>query len=163
SRSNATVRWTATGLPAGLSVSPVAHSTNAQVSGNLPATVKSYAVTVTATDTSTGKAATTRFSIVAAGSLTPSAPITTTTLTDIDQSGAGSECLDGGGETAGTAVTVQLCNDNPPQSWAYVPEGAPGAPAEITINGLCLGLTAGAPVLAACDQSDTTQSWRVLY
>jgi hypothetical protein len=164
SRRGAALKWAASGLPTGLSVAPVAHSANARVTGNLPAAVSSYAVTVTGTDTKTHKSASTRFTIVAAGSLTPSAPVSTQIVTDIDPTnGGGTECLDGGAETAGTAVTVQLCAETLQQNdWAYVPEGAPGGPAKITLNGLCLGLTDGAPTLQSCDQSDAMQGWRLL-
>ncbi|HUB40516.1 MAG TPA: ricin-type beta-trefoil lectin domain protein [Streptosporangiaceae bacterium] len=164
SRRGAALQWAASGLPAGLSIASVPHSTNATLTGSLPAAVSSYAVTVTATDTKTHKSASTRFAIVAAGSLTPSAPVDTQIVTDIDPTnGGGSECLDGGAETAGTAVTVQLCAETLQQNdWEYVPEGAPGGPAEITLNGLCLGLTSGAPTLQSCDQSDATQGWRLL-
>ncbi|HEX3488686.1 MAG TPA: ricin-type beta-trefoil lectin domain protein [Streptosporangiaceae bacterium] len=163
SRAGATLNWSASGLPAGLSISPVAHSTSARVGGVLPAAIHSYAVAVTATDPSTKKAATTHFSIVAAGSLIPAAPVTTNIVTDFSPpDGAGTECLDGGAETAGTAVTIQLCEESAQENWAYLPSGPPGGPAEITIGGLCLGLTAGAPTLATCDQSVATQGWRLL-
>ena len=164
SRRGATLKWAASGLPAGLSVTPVARSTNAKVTGNLAAVVSSYPVTVTGTDPKTHKSASTHFTIVAAGSLTPSAPVSTQIVTDIDPvNGGGSECLDGGAQTAGTAVTVQLCAETLQQNdWQYVPEGAPGRQAEITLNGLCLGLTNGAATLQSCDQSDATQGWRLL-
>jgi hypothetical protein len=162
SRAGASLTWTASGLPTGVSVSPVAHSSSAQISGSLPAAVRSYAVTVTATDPSTHKTASTWFSIVAAGSLTPSAPVTGNIVTDFSPpDGTGTECLDGGAQTAGTEVTLQLCDEGLAQDWTYLPGGAPGRPAEITTNGLCLGLTAGTPALATCDQSDARQGWQV--
>ena len=162
SRAGASLTWTASGLPTGVSVSPVAHSSSAQISGSLPAAVRSYAVTVTATDPSTHKTASTWFSIVAAGSLTPSAPVTGNIVTDFSPpDGTGTECLDGGAQTAGTDVTLQLCDEGLAQDWTYLPGGAPGTPAEITSNGLCLGPTAGTPALATCDQSDATQGWQV--
>jgi hypothetical protein len=163
SRAGASLRWAASGLPAGVSISPAAGSASAQVSGDLPPAARSYAVTVTATDPATQQAATTHFAIVAAGSLTPSAPVTSTIVTDFSPpDGAGTECLDGGAETAGTDATLQLCSESLQQAWTYLPEGAPGAPAEITISGLCLGLTAGQPALAACDQADATQGWHFI-
>ena len=63
----APLAYTATGLPAGLSITSVPNTTSARITGTLPATVTSYAVTVTAKDAATGQSATTHFSIVAAG------------------------------------------------------------------------------------------------
>ncbi len=163
-RSGAALRYTATGLPAGLSIARIAHSTDAVILGNLPATPASYTVTVTGTDTKTHKAGTTRFLIVGAGSLTPAAPPTTTIVTDIDESsGTGSECLDGGTQTVGAAVTVQLCEDYLAENWTYLPDGGPGDPAELTTDGLCLGLAGTAPVLVTCDQSSASDGWYLIY
>ena len=164
SRSGGDLKYTASGLPAGLSIAPVAHSTNAVVLGNLPSTPGSYTVTVTGTDTKTHKAGTTRFLIVAAGSLTPASPPTTVIMTDTDQpNGTASECLDGGSQTAGAAVTVELCSETLQQNWTIVPVGSPGGPAEFVTDGLCLGLSDDALVLGTCDQAAASDSWYWLY
>jgi hypothetical protein len=161
----AALRYTARGLPAGLSITPVPRSTSAQITGKLPAAAGTYAVTVTARDTKTGRAGTTRFSIVGAGSLTPASPIRSAIATDTTISLAPAEglCLDSGAGTAGTPVTIQTCTGTAAQLWTYLPEGAPGAAYQLTINGWCLGLAAGSVQLAACDQSEATQSWRLLF
>lgn len=159
------LRYTARGLPAGLSIRSVPHSTSAEISGRLPAAVGSHAVTVTARDTKTGQTGTTRFSIVAAGSLTPAAPITSAIATDTNISLAPPEglCLDSGAGTAGTQATIQACTGTAQQLWTYLPEGAPGAPYQLTINGLCLSLAAGSVQLGGCDRGVTTQGWRLLF
>jgi hypothetical protein len=164
SRAGSVLRYTAAGLPAGLSIAARAHSTDAVILGNLPATPHSYTVTVTGTDTRTGRAGTTRFLVVATGSLTPSAPPTTTIMTDIDAvNRTGSECLDGGNQTVGAAVTVELCENYLGENWTYLPEGNPGGPAEITSSGVCLGLVGAAPVLVRCDQSNQSDGWYLSY
>jgi hypothetical protein len=157
----ATLSYSASGLPTGLSVKPVAKSLNALISGKLPAAVGSYQVTVTATDPKSGKSGSIRFTIVAAGSLTPATPLTArVTNGDTEMGGSGTDpCLDGGVGTAGTIVTVKACDNAPAQAWAYLPLGAPGAAAEFTLGGLCLGPVSGALTLEACDRSDATQDW----
>jgi hypothetical protein len=58
--------WTATGLPAGLSLRPVAGATSATLSGKLGASIATgtiYHVVVTATDSKTHASATTRFTV----------------------------------------------------------------------------------------------------
>ncbi len=66
SRKGARLSYTATGLPAGLSIAPLAASAGAQITGTLPSTLKSYSVAVTGTDAKTGQSSTTHFSIVSA-------------------------------------------------------------------------------------------------
>ena len=165
SRARATLRYTATGLPRGLRITLVPRSINAQITGILPTTDGSYTVTVTATDTKTHRRASTRFAIVGAGSLTPTTPVTTAIDTDSSFATppAFGQCLDSGAGTADTTVTIQSCTGTAEQLWTYLPEGAPGAPDEITINGLCLGLAAGTVDLATCSRAIATQSWRQLY
>jgi hypothetical protein len=161
----AALAYTAVGLPAGLSIKSVPHSTNANITGTLSAKVGSFAVTVTARDKTTGKTGSTHFTIVAAGSLTPSAPITAAIATDTSTSlgPAEGQCLDSGAGTAGTTVGIETCTGTAEQLWTYLPEGAPGAPDELISNGLCLSLVAASVQLASCDRSDATQSWRLLF
>jgi hypothetical protein len=161
-RQGAVLRYKAVGLPRGLSVAALAHSTTALIRGHLPAIARGYTVTITGTDTRTHKAGTTRFLIVATGSMTPATPPTSTIVTDIKDR-AGSECLDGGTQTAGSAVTVQLCEGYLAEIWTYLPEGGPGDPAELTTNGLCLGLAGTAPVLVTCNQSSASDGWYRRY
>jgi hypothetical protein len=165
SRPGGTLRYSAKGLPAGLKISAVPKSASARISGILPTAEASYTVTVTAKDAKTGKVATTRFAIVAAGSLTPATPVTGAIDTDssFQTPPAFGQCLDSGAGTAGTTVTIQSCTGTAEQLWSYVPQGKPGGPAEIKINGLCLGLAAGTVDLATCDTATSSQNWRQLY
>jgi Ricin-type beta-trefoil lectin domain len=163
SRAGATtsLAYTASGLPVGLSIKPVAKTTDAEITGKLPPSARSYAVTVIARDAKTGKTGTTRFSIVAAGSLTPAKPVTaiiSTSLVVTQVTG----CLDSGADTAGTKVILQDCTGVAEQLWTYLPEGAPGAPDELTAGGLCLGLVSGGLQLQTCNHANATQSWRQL-
>ncbi len=161
-RAGASLSYAATGLPAGLTIEPVPHSTNAEISGALPTSDVSYTVTVTAKDAKTGATASTKFAIVAAGSLTPTSPVTTSIGVDAEFVTEPNNCLDSGAGTAGTTVTIQACTGTAEQLWTYLPEGTPGAGYELTINGLCLGLANGTVDLAACDRAVATQTWRLL-
>ncbi len=68
-----TLAYTAAGLPAGLTISSVATTTNGVIAGIVPATPGSYQVTVTGRDRFTGKTGTTRFTLtVTASSASPS-------------------------------------------------------------------------------------------
>jgi hypothetical protein len=157
--------YSATGLPAGLKVTSVSRSTDAEITGTLPPSSGTYAVRLTGKDTKTGDTATTWFSIVAAASLTPSAPITTSIATDTSTSLAPATtlCLDGGAATEGSQVTLQSCNGEAEQLWTYQSLGAPGASYHLTNKGWCLSPAASGVELAACDTTTTTLDWRLLY
>jgi hypothetical protein len=71
-------------------------------------------------------------------------------------------CLDSGADTAGTKVILQDCTGAAEQLWTYLPEGAPGAPDELTAGGLCLGLVSGGLQLQTCNHAYAMQSWRQL-
>lgn len=154
--------YTAAGLPAGLSIKAAGKS--AVVSGTLPAATASYPVTVTAKDTATGRTGTTRFSIVAAGPLTPAKTVAVMISggpTFYYGQSPGRICLDSGAGTAGTTVTLTTCFGDAEQLFAYTPEGAPGAPANLVINGLCVTPVSGAISLATCTAGSAAQSWRL--
>jgi Ricin-type beta-trefoil lectin domain len=159
------LKYTATGLPPGLSIRPLRSSMNAEITGKLPAAARTYTLTVTATDTRHRKRGSARFWLVAATSLTPASPTTTSIGTEpsLPTDQALLECLDAGAGTAGTDVTVQKCGGTAEQMWTYLPEGAPGAPDQITHDGLCLGLGGGTVQLATCNRGIATQGWRRLY
>lgn len=165
SRSGATLQYTASGLPTGLAVTVVPNSLRATITGTLPAAVHTYSVTVTATDTVTHRSGSTRFSLVATGSLATSAPMTTAIRTNIDpKTDTGTECLDAGAETAGTTVTAQLCAIATQQlDWSYVPNAAPGAGGTIEISNLCLALSGSTVALASCEPGSTAQAWFPAY
>jgi len=160
-RKAATLSYSAMGMPAGLSIASLPHSADAEITGTLPATIRSYPVAVTGTDVKTGRSGTTHFTIVAAASLAPAAPIrqyiTTSTFDDLGPPEG--ECVDAGAGTAGTVVGVQTCTGVAEQIWTHLPEGSPGAPARLVSNTLCLGLASGSLELQACHRSSATQSW----
>jgi hypothetical protein len=164
-RAAATLSYSATGLPTGLSIASLPHSAGAEITGTLPDTIRTYRVAVTGTDLQTGRSGTTHFMIVAAASLTPAAPIRQyiTTFTTDDLGPPEGQCLDAGAGTAGTVVGVQTCTGVAEQIWTHLPEGAPGAPSELTSNGLCLGLAGGSLELQTCDRRTATQSWLLLF
>ena len=147
------LRFTAAGLPPGLSIHAVPDSANARITGTLPGTPGTFTVTVTAADgPATG---TTRFRIVALPSLATSG-----TAGPVKRPG-GTLCLDGNGGGPGTAVTVRACHPGASQRWVYRSDGGPDGAGSLTIGGLCLSLPArlGPGVLVACDGS-RGQQWR---
>lgn len=134
------------------------------LAGTLPAATASYPVTVTAKDTATGRTGTTRFSIVAAGPLTQAKTVAVMISggpTFYYGQSPGRICLDSGAGTAGTTVTLTTCFGDAEQLFAYTPEGAPGAPANLVINGLCVTPVSGAISLATCTAGSAAQSWRL--
>ncbi len=72
-------------------------------------------------------------------------------------------CLDAEAATAGTLVDVQNCTGTVEQLWTHLPEGAPGAPAKLFNNGLCLGLDNDSLELQTCDLGNADQSWVLLF
>jgi hypothetical protein len=154
--------YKAAGLPAGLSVK--ASGKSAVITGTLPAAAGSHAVTLTARDTRTGKTGSTRFTIVAAGSLTPATPVTgliSLGPTSFAGQQAGRYCMDSGAGTAGTVVTVATCTGTAGQLFSYQPEGAPGAADNLVIDGLCVAPASGGVKLAACVRGSAVQGWRL--
>jgi hypothetical protein len=150
----AALHYGATGLPPGLSIHTVPHSTNATITGTLPSTPGTFTVSVTARDGSaTG---TTRFRIVTLPSLAAAAS-TPGPVSPLDNH---SLCLDDSGGGTGATVKIQACTSSGGQQWLYQSDRPNGAGALI-IDGLCLGLSgrAGNGVLAACDGSKG-QQWR---
>jgi hypothetical protein len=152
------LRWSATGLPAGLSIRALRDSTNGEISGTLPATAKAYNVTVTAKDGSvTGI---THFSIVTVPSLSaPNPPSGPVVLAAPDL------CLDGGTDASGQAVRVQNCDNPTSQDWAFVSASQPDGVDTFKIAGECLTIANTAPpqkaTLAACN-GGLQQQWEYL-
>lgn len=154
-RGAATLSYSATGLPAGTSITSAPGSTDGLITGTLPGSAGSYHVTVTARDTTTGVSGVTHFAIVGAGSLTPSAPITSM----ISLFTFEGQCLDGGNGTVGTVVELQSCSGVQEQLWSYVPDGAPGDPGTLNVEGNCLALVGNSPQLAACTPGASDEAW----
>ncbi|HEX9034777.1 MAG TPA: ricin-type beta-trefoil lectin domain protein, partial [Streptosporangiaceae bacterium] len=148
-RSVTSLRYQAAGLPSGLSVHSVAHSTNGLISGTLPGAPGTFRVTLTATDGSvTGS---TRFTIVIASSLTGAS-----TAAEV-HAGSGSWCLDDSGGSKGALVTIRTCTGVSSQLWKYLAAGGPGDAGTLRIAGLCLGLSGSDGALAGCNGSPGQQ------
>jgi len=64
-------------------------------------------------------------------------------------------CLNSEAGTAGSAVLSTACGASSTQDWAFQAGAGPGSAGEILGNGLCLGLSSGRGVLAACGPSST--------
>jgi Ricin-type beta-trefoil lectin domain/Putative Ig domain len=155
----ASLAYQAAGLPAGLSIASAPHSTDGVITGTLPASARTFAVTVTARDRRTRQAGSTRFSIVAVASMTPLAPVTAQV-----RLAAGAGCLDGTTGNSGDSVVVdQGCPGHAAfLAWDYIPDGAPGGPGELALAGggnLCLGLAGSRARLAACAPGAADQTW----
>jgi Ricin-type beta-trefoil lectin domain len=156
-RRAASLAYSATGLPAGLSVRSARHSTDGMITGTLPGSAHAFAVTVTAKDRRTRQSGSTRFTIVAVASMRPSAPANSQLKLAF-----GADCLDGNGGASGDSVVVdQSCQEQFLQ-WAYIPGGAPGGPGELSLvgsGGLCLALAGSLGQLAACAPGAANQTW----
>jgi Ricin-type beta-trefoil lectin domain/Subtilase family/Putative Ig domain len=159
--------YSATGLPAGLSIARAPRSTGAVITGILPSAPGRFAVTVRGRDRVTGQAGSTRFTLVAAGSLTDAFP--GSGQVELDRGGPlNGKCLTdkGDGITAGTPVVITSCGSDPAaQAWSYVPDGRPGGSGILAINNMCLSLSgarsgSGAR-LESCD-GQAGQAWEYL-
>jgi hypothetical protein len=155
-RSWRSVRFTARGLPPGLSVRRAPGSADGVITGTMPAAAGTFAATVTATDNITGQTGSARFTIVGVRSLTAAQRSFGTVVVRRDGT-----CL-AGGSKAGARVLTRACVKSAAQRWAYVPDGRPGGPGKLTGNGLCLGLAAARGVLASCRPGAAAQAWRYL-
>jgi len=128
-----TLTYSATGLPAGLTIDPV----TGHITGMLGTATGTSAVTVTAAD-STGAKGTVTFSLVVMGPLTTSYfPVSGPV-----HLGLPGMCMD---DTAartrnGNPVQIWKCNGNPQQNWTFQPDGNPGGAGTLTIYGKCLDL-----------------------
>jgi hypothetical protein len=143
-RRGATLRFSASNLPHGLSIRAIARSTDGRITGFLP--TGTFNVTVTARDGRT--TGVTHFTIVGTPSLTASAPRAGALKLE-----SGVFCLDDNGGTDGSSALIRPCDQGSGQQWAYVSDGRPDGIGALKINGLCLNLTASGGVLAACSGS----------
>jgi Ricin-type beta-trefoil lectin domain len=182
------LKWSATGLPSGLTISAVANSTNGKITGTLPGSATTFHVTVTAKDGSvTG---TTHFNIVTVPTLTLASspgPVALTadnlclaasgttvqvqncsgqnfTITsgpapdDVQTISTGSQCLTVA-SSGSHNVSLSPCNGGLAQAWQYSGFGLLFSPA----TGGCLAAangSAGAQVQAKnCNFGSTEQQW----
>jgi hypothetical protein len=110
------LKWSATGLPRGLSIHAVSHSTNGKITGRLPATPGTFEVKVTGKD---GRVTgTTHFAIVSLPPLTVPVASTGPIVAGMNL------CLD---NTSGTTVKVEPCVSRPgvpaSQRWTQAGSG----------------------------------------
>jgi Ricin-type beta-trefoil lectin domain/Putative Ig domain len=149
------LKFSATGLPAGVTVTSAAGSTDGVIAGTMPSAPGTYQVTVTATDPATHKAGTTRFALVVTAPMTSS-------LSGEMRIGPLNLCMNASGSTAGTAVNLAGCDVTSENDYVgYLPGGAPGGSATLQINNLCVtgtGTNAGSLVnLQSCTGGAASQ------
>jgi len=132
--------FTATGLPAGLSI-----SSGGQITG-WPSTAGTYSVKVTAKD-GLGAAATASFT------WTVKADGDTGTTGAIRQTGGSNKCLDDPSSrtTSGTAIDLASCTGKSNQSWTLVEDRS------IRVLGHCLAASGTHALLYSCDGSVADQ------
>ena len=138
----------ATGLPPGLAIGAVAGASACRITGTLPGTPGTSPVTVTATDTHTGKFGKVSFAIVAVGSMSG-------TSTAAHMRGFFSKfCLD-----SSSSVVANTCSNSASQNWSFIASSAPGGSGNIEQGGKCLGLSSGGlGVLESCS-TDASTGW----
>ena len=155
-RQASSLRWSANGLPAGLSIHAVAHSTNGKITGRLPTGAHAYHVTITGKDDRT--TGTTHFNIVIAPNLAgpnpPSGPVAL-----FADSGL---CLDDGTGAASQPVTIQNCGNPTSQDWVYTADGAPDDNGTVRIAGKCLSIGSGTEAVLATCNGATKELWGYL-
>jgi Putative Ig domain/Ricin-type beta-trefoil lectin domain len=155
-RRAASLTYSQAGLPAGLTIKSAPHSTDGMITGTLPSAAHTSAVTITAKDSATRQSGSVRFTIVAVASMTPSAPATSQVVLQ-----SGGDCLAApGGASGDSVVAAPGCPGGAPFShWAYIPDGAPDGPGELSLvgsAGLCLGSDG---LLATCAPGAADQTW----
>jgi GH25 family lysozyme M1 (1,4-beta-N-acetylmuramidase) len=135
--------FSATGLPAGLSISPTG-----LISG-WASTAGTYSVKVTATD---GLGATS----IASFTWTVRGDAGTGTTGAVHQQGGSNKCLDDPSSktTGGTAIDLSTCTGKSNQSWTFVMDGS------VRVLGHCLAASGTHVLLYSCDDSIADQ-WQV--
>jgi Ricin-type beta-trefoil lectin domain/Putative Ig domain len=133
SGSGQTLAYSATGLPAGVTI----NGATGVISGTDTGATGTASVTVTATDgTSASGSVTFNLATVAsmAASYHPAAGPARLAL--------GGKCLDDTGNSAanGTKIQIYTCNGDAAQNWEFAPDGFPGAPGVVLIHGKCLDI-----------------------
>ncbi len=159
SASGQTLTYSASGLPAGLSIS----STTGAISGTLSATPAIGKVKVTVKD-GTGANATVSFSLVSLKAMNssyhPGFGVVKLNL--------GGKCMnDGFNRTAvDSPISIYTCQVSPSQNWGFSMGGGPGSAGRISIHGLCLYVTGKVNAsghhlvaIANCSGSSTGIQW----
>lgn len=161
SDSGQAITWTASGLPASLSI----NSATGAITGTAPSAAGTSKVTVTATD-ATGASGSVSFNINALASLSGgwkavSGPFTSS-VTNM--------CLDDPASTytAGTAIHVHSCNAGANQNWEFRPSAGPGSAGTISpaaATGMCLTMsgiaTGSTSAIQPCTTGNGHQGWQI--
>jgi hypothetical protein len=130
--------YTASGLPAGLSIG----RSDGVIGGTLPSRGPVNAAVRVTADDGHGGSGTVAFRIVAVGSLTGAyrAGRGEVILNLPSQASGGGLCLDNRGDKArqGNTVQVWTCLGDHAQQWTFRPAGMPGGSGAVMIDGKCL-------------------------
>ncbi|MBV9380403.1 MAG: ricin-type beta-trefoil lectin domain protein [Streptosporangiaceae bacterium] len=160
SASGQTLTYSATGLPAGLSIS----SSTGLISGKASAPGTS-AVKVTVSD-QVGARSTAAFTIAAAASLRsayhPGSGAVRLNL--------GGKCMDDTGNSIrnGDKIQIWACNGGASQDWGYYPDTDPGDAGVLTVHGKCLDVVNGGTAngsklqLWSCISGSPDQQWYIV-
>ena len=133
SGSGQTLAYSATGLPAGVTINP----TTGVISGTDTGATGTASVTVTATDGASASGSVT-FNLATVASMAASYH----PASGPARLALGGKCLDDTGNSAanGTKIQIYTCNGEATQNWEYGPDGFPGAPGVVLIHGKCLDI-----------------------
>lgn len=147
------LRFSASGLPRGLSIRRRPHSTDAIITGTLPRHPGRFEVTVRA---AAGAArASTRFVIVGVRSLAlaepPAGPLSLNQQKDCLTAPAGS----------GRPARISRCSAGSGQTWAYRSTGGPNWTGVLISGGRCLTVSGTQVMVDRCDSS-AVQRWQYL-
>ena len=161
SASGQTLTYSASGLPAGLSI----NSADGVISGTLPSTAPVTATVHVTVKDGTGGSSTVSFRIVVVKSLTAYYhPAFGAVHLDL-----GGKCLDDTANrtTTGNKIEIWSCNGQASQQWAFYPGGAPGASGKVEIHGKCMditgdGVTTGDKIALWTCGSGNNQKWMML-
>jgi Ricin-type beta-trefoil lectin domain/Subtilase family len=130
--------YSATGLPAGVSISSAPGSTNAIVAGPLPATPGTYPVTITGRDTRTRRTGNTHFSLVVTAPLTENMQ---GEITIASQNLCVTAHTSDINPLPGTAVVGDTCDiQSPDDLFGFVTSAQPGGASVMTFGGLCVAV-----------------------
>ncbi|HET7017380.1 MAG TPA: ricin-type beta-trefoil lectin domain protein [Streptosporangiaceae bacterium] len=147
------LKWSATGLPSGLTIGAIAKSTNGRITGSLPGSPGTFHVTVTAKD---GKVTgTTHFNIVTVPTLAAGSPGSGEVVIT-----AANLCLDGGTNLNGQQVKVQNCSG---QNFTITSGPAPNDVQTISVGSECLNVAAKSHNVTMADcNGAVAQQWQYL-
>jgi hypothetical protein len=150
--------YSATGLPAGLSI-----SSSGLISGSVANSPGTHTVQVTATDTS-GATGSVKFNIA----VMPNLDTAYTAGSGTVKLGLGGKCLDdaNGSSANGNKIQIWTCLGNANQTWRFRPDGTPGGAGTLQIKGKCAEFTnpstsPGVKIQLWSCTGGANQQWRI--